>query len=213
MFGWIKLSPRHFELSYVPEILAFNMSSSGVAFPLALSDPVKPRTPSPQHLYPAKDHLSSPVKPVIPHFADHKRDEVQAFGYDKDLHQLAAFGELDFLDFLGVHEAFLNVDPPEQQPSGTQPSGKNKKGSRKKVSGKKDNGKKDDGKKASGKKASRKSSGKASAEANAEASGEGTTNASEFSFTNFVQAANTLTESMKEKREYLLLRLLSLDES
>jgi len=171
------------------------MSSSGGAFPLALSDPVKPRTPSPQHPYPTKDHLSSPVKPVIPHFADHKRDEVQAFGYDKDLHQLAAFGEQDFLDFLEVDEAFLNVDPPGQQPSRTQPSGKKKKGSGKKVSGKKDSGK------------------KASGKASAEASGEGTADASEFSFTNFIQAANTLTVSMKEKREYLLFRSLSLDES
>jgi len=122
--------------------------------------------------------------------------------------QLSKFGEQDFLDFLGVDEAFLKVDPPGQQPSRTQPSGKKKKGSGKKVSGKKDNGKK-----ASGKKASRKSSGKASAEADTEATGEGTTDASEFSFTNFVQAANTMTESMKEKREYLLLRSLSLDES
>jgi hypothetical protein len=105
----------------MPEILAFNMSSSGGAFPLALSDPVKPRTPSPQHPYPTKDHLSSPVKPVIPHFADHKRDEVQAFGYDKDLHQLAAFGEQDFLDFLGVDEAFLNVDPPDSNPAERSP--------------------------------------------------------------------------------------------
>ena len=161
--------------------VAFNMSSSGGAFPLALSDPVKRHTPSPQHRYPTKDHLSSPVKPVIPHFADHKRDEVQAFGYDKDLHQLAAFGEQDFLDFLEVDEAFLNVDPPGQQPSRTQPSGKKKKGSGKKVSGK-----------------------KASGKASAEASGEGAADVSEFSFTNFIQAANTLAESMKEKREYFL---------
>ena len=168
-----------------PLRLVLNMSSSEGAFPLALLDPVKPRTPPPQHPYPTKDHLSSPVKPVIPHFADHKRDEVQAFGYDKDLHQLAAFGEQDFLDFLGIDEAFLNVDPPGQQSSRTQPSGK-KKGSGKKVSGKKDNGK------------------KASGKANAEASGEGTADASEFSFTNFIRAANTLAESMKEKREYFL---------
>jgi hypothetical protein len=178
----------------MPEILAFNMSSSGGAFPLALSDPVKPRTPSPQHPYPTKDHLSSPVKPVIPHFADHKRDEVQAFGYDKDLHQLAAFGEQDFLDFLGVDEAFLNVDPPGQQPSRTQSSGKKKKSSGKKVSGKKDNGKK----------ASGKANAEGSAEGSGEGSGEGSADASEFSFTNFIQAANTLAESMKEKREYFL---------
>jgi hypothetical protein len=85
---------------------------------------------------------------------------------------------------LRVDEAFLTVDPPGQQSSRTQPSGK-KKGSGKKVSGKKDNGK------------------KASGKANAEAS-EGTADASEFSFTNFIQAANTLAESMKEKREYFL---------
>jgi hypothetical protein len=185
------------------------MSSSGGAFPLALSDPLKPRTPSPQHPYPTKDHLSSPVKPVIPHFADHKRDEVQAFGYDKDLHQLATFVEQDFLDFLGVDEAFLNVDPPGQQPSRTQPSGKKEKGSGKKVSGKKDNGKKASGKKDNGKKASgKKASGKSSGKASAEASGEVTTDASEFSCANFVQAANTLAESMKEKREHLLSRVI-----
>jgi hypothetical protein len=178
------------------------MSSSGGAFPLALLEPVKPRTPPPQHPYPTKDHLSSPVKPVIPHFADHKRDEVQAFGYDKDLHQLAALGEQDFLDFLGVDEAFLNFDPPGQQPSRTQTSRKKKKGTGKKVSGKKDNRKK-----ASGKKASGKASAEVNTEANTEASGEGTTKTS-FSFTNFVQAANTLAESMKEKREYLLSRVV-----
>ena len=163
------------------------MSSSGGAFPLALSDPVKPRTPSPQHPYPTKDHLSSPVKPVIPHFADHKRDEVQAFGYDKDLHQLAAFGEQDFLDFLGVHEAFLN--PPDSNPAERSPVERRRVADRKLVERKK---------------ASGKANAEASAEASAEATGEGTADASEFSFTNFIQAANTLAESMEEKREYFL---------
>ena len=65
-----------------------------------------------------------------------------------------------------------------QRPSGTQPSGRKEKDSRKKVGGKKDSGK-----------------------ASAEASGEGAADASEFSFTNFVQAA---AKSMKKKREYLL---------
>ena len=37
-----------------------------------------------------------------------------------------------------------------------------------------------------------------------EAKGEGTVDASEFSFTNFVQVANTLAKSMEENREYLL---------
>ena len=161
------------------------MSPSAGAFPLALPNPVEPRTPSPQHRISTKDHLSSPVKPVLPHFADHKRDEVQAFGYDKDLHQLAAFGEQEFLDFLGVDEAFLNVDPAGQQPSGTQSSGRKTK---------------DSGKKASGKKVSGKASGKSSAMGG----GEGTEDASEFGFTNFVQAANALAESMKKKREYFL---------
>ena len=163
------------------------MSSSGGAFPLALSNPVKPRTPSPQHPYPTKDHLSSPVKPVIPHFADHKRDEVQAFGYDKDLHQLAAFGEQDFLDFLGVHEAFLN--PPDSNPAERSPVERRRVADRKLVERKK---------------ASGKANAEASAEASAEATGEGTADASEFSFTNFIQAPNTLAESMKEKREYFL---------
>ena len=140
------------------------MSSSGGAFPLALSDPVKPRTPSPQHPYPTKDHLSSPVKPVIPHFADHKRDEVQAFGYDKDLHQLAAFGEQDFLDFLGVHEAFLN--PPDSNPAERSPVERRRVADRKLVERKK---------------ASGKANAEASAEASAEATGEGTADASEFS--------------------------------
>jgi len=101
---------------------------------------------------------------------------------------------LYLLDFLGVDEAFLNVDPPVQQPSGTQPSGRKKKDSGKKVGGKNDSRKRTSGKKA--KASGKKASGKASAE--------GTTDACEFSFTNFVQAANTLAESMKEKREYPL---------
>ena len=87
-------------------MIALSMSSSGGAFPLALSDPVKPCTPFPQHPYPNKGHLSFPIKPVVPHFADHKSNEVQVFGYDKDLHQLAAFGEQDFIDFLGIDDAF-----------------------------------------------------------------------------------------------------------
>ena len=67
------------------------MPSSGGAFnPLPLSEQVvQPRTPSPQH--PTKDPLSSPVKPVSQHFAEHKRDEVQAFGYEEDLHHLFTY--------------------------------------------------------------------------------------------------------------------------
>ena len=165
--------------------------SSGGALPLP---PVPSRTPSPQH--PTKDHLSSPVKPVAQHFAEHKRDEVQAFGYDKELHQLEVWGEQDFLTFLGVDEAFINVEPPSAKVTGKQPSGKQPEFSRRR--------KKASGRKASGKKANGKGSGNGSAEGDAEASGERIADASEFSLTNFVQAANTLAKSMKEKRECFL---------
>ena len=76
---------------------------------------------------------------------------------------------------MGVDEAFLNVEPPSAEVTGKQPSGKRK-----------------------------KASGKGSAEGNTEASGEDTTDPSEFSLKNFVQAVKILAKSMKEKREYLL---------
>jgi len=144
------------------------MSSGGVV-PLP---PSATRT-APQHSYPTKDHLSSPVKRVTQHFAEHKRDDVQSFGYDGDLHQLKAFGEQEFLNFLGVGEAFLDVEPPIAKVTGKQPS-------RKKPSGKK--------------------AGTSSGKANAETGGECSVDATK----NFVQAANTLAKSMKDKRQYLL---------
>jgi len=66
--------------------------------------PVQFRTPSPQS-NPKKHHQSSPVKPVVQHFAEHKRDEVQAFGYDEGIHQVKDFKtHEDFFNFLRVSE-------------------------------------------------------------------------------------------------------------
>ena len=158
------------------------MLSSGGALPLP---PVPSHTPSPQH--PTEDHLLSPIKPVAQHFPEYKHNEVQAFGYDKDLHQLEVWGEQEFLNFLGVDKAFLNVKPPCAKVTRKQPSRKQPEPSRRR-------------KKASGRKASsKKANGKGSAEGDTEASGGHIVDASEFSLTNFVQAANTLAKSMKEK--------------
>jgi hypothetical protein len=64
--------------------------------------PPEPRTPPPQSR-PTELHPSSPVKPVASHFAEHKRDEVQAFGYKEEIHQLERFSTREeFLDFLGI---------------------------------------------------------------------------------------------------------------
>jgi len=63
---------------------------------LQLDAPVQFRTPSPQS-HPTK-YLSSPVKPVTQPYAEHKRDEVQAFVYDEGIHQVENF------TFLGVPE-------------------------------------------------------------------------------------------------------------
>jgi hypothetical protein len=142
------------------------MSSSESAFPLPLLTPA--RTPSPQH---------HPVKPVAQHFAEHKRDGVwQAFAYDEDLHQVGNLLEKDFLNFLGVDEAILNVEPPSAEVTGEQPTGRNQ------ASEKKGGGK------------------KVSADGNAK----GTADASKFNHENFLRAANTLAKSMKEKRVYLV---------
>jgi hypothetical protein len=144
------------------------MSSSEGDFPLPLLAPI--RTPSHQH------HLLSPVKPVAPHFAERKRDGLQAFVYDEDLHQMGNLLEKDFLNFLGVDEAILNVEPPSAEVTGEQPTGRNQ------ASGKKVGGK------------------KVSADGNAK----GTADASKFNHENFLRAANTLAKSMKEKRVYLV---------
>jgi len=88
------------------------------------------------HTFSPASNQGSPVKPVVQHFAEHKRDEVQAFGYDEDLHHLGDFGEQDFLNFLGVDKAFLNVETPSTKVTGKQPSGRKKKASGKKVGGK-----------------------------------------------------------------------------
>src|SRR5260221_14742938 len=75
------------------------------SFPVPPSyPPVQFRTPSPQS-QPTKAYLSSPVKPVAQHFAEHKHDEVQAFGYDEAIHVLTDFQtQEEFFNFLGVSE-------------------------------------------------------------------------------------------------------------
>jgi hypothetical protein len=105
-------------------------------------------------------------------------------------------GEQDFFNFLGVDDAFLDVEPPSAKVTGKKPTGN-------KPSGKKAR-KKPSGKKGSGMKGSGKGSGKVSGKGNVEASGEGSADPSEFSRKNLVRAANTLAKSLKEKRGYLL---------
>jgi hypothetical protein len=51
---------------------------------------------------------SSPVSRIAKPFAEHKRNEVQAFGYDKDIHQLKPFGTAEaFIEFLAIAEELL----------------------------------------------------------------------------------------------------------
>jgi hypothetical protein len=73
--------------------------------PLPPSDPpIQFRTPSP-HSIPTRHHLSSPVKPVAQHFAEHKRDEVQDFCYNEIIHQVEDFTtHEEFFNFLRVSE-------------------------------------------------------------------------------------------------------------
>ena len=49
---------------------------------------------------PTEEQSSSPVGKMNKHFAEHKRDEVQAFGYDEDDDQLESITH--FMDFLKV---------------------------------------------------------------------------------------------------------------
>ena len=70
------------------------------------------RTPSPQ-LRP--DYPSSPVKNVARHFAEHKRDEVQAFGYSQAIHKLHVMQ--DMFDFLDVPEGILPHMAPSAEKS------------------------------------------------------------------------------------------------
>jgi hypothetical protein len=46
------------------------------------------------------------------HFAEHKRDEVQDFGYDETVHLLKDFDtQEEVFDFLGVADELLEVSP------------------------------------------------------------------------------------------------------
>jgi hypothetical protein len=79
-----------------------------------MSFPAQFRTPSPRP--PSSEHLqSSPVKPVAQHFAEHKRDEVQDYAYNKHNHQLDPFKtKKAFLGFLAVSEDILKVKTPTE---------------------------------------------------------------------------------------------------
>lgn len=79
-----------------------------------MSFPAQFRIPSPQP--PSSEHRqSSPVKPVAQHFAEHKRDEVQDYAYNKNNHQLDPFKtKKDFLGFLAVSEDTLQVKIPTE---------------------------------------------------------------------------------------------------
>ena len=47
-------------------------------------------------------------------FTEHKRNQVQAFAYDEDIHQLAPFKTSDaFIEFLGVPQNLLQPEPPQ----------------------------------------------------------------------------------------------------
>ena len=72
------------------------------------------RTPSPQPPS-SENRLSSSVKPVAQHFAEHKRDEVQDYASNKNNHQLDPFKTKEaFLDFLAVSEDILKVETPTE---------------------------------------------------------------------------------------------------
>ena len=46
-------------------------------------------------------------------FDEHKCNQVQAFAYDEDIHQLASFKKSDaFIEFLGVPQNLLQSEPP-----------------------------------------------------------------------------------------------------
>jgi len=46
-------------------------------------------------------------------FAEHKRDQVQAFAYDEDIHQPVPFETSNaFIEFLGVPQNLLQSEPP-----------------------------------------------------------------------------------------------------
>ena len=60
---------------------------------------------------PTEERLSFLVGKVNKHFAEHKHDEVQAFGYDEDDHQLESI--MHFMDFLKVPANCLPLKTPK----------------------------------------------------------------------------------------------------
>ncbi len=123
---------------------------------------------------PTLEHLSSPVKnPGRQHFAEHKRDEVQDFGYDEAVLLKDFDTQEEVFDFLGVADALLEVSSKVPREDSVE-------------DGAKDNTK-----------GSGKSRGRAKGEAKAKDDG----NSNEFSHKNFIQASNRLSEAMKKDRE------------
>ncbi len=145
------------------------------------SPPLPPVSRTPSYSESTVRYPSSPVKEVAKHFAEHKRDEVQAFGYNENIHMLEGFKTQEqFLNFLGVPGEFLETQPPtvESVAANVEPNPSNVKSSRRNVKGRilpdvKPNGGKQ-------------------------------TNDSKFSLQNFVSAANSLAKFMKETREFFL---------
>lgn len=70
------------------------------------------RTPSPP-ANATQPNPSSPIKKTPSYFAEHKRDQFQAFGYDPEIHELKSLGTNEaFLDFLDVPQKIRDVTPP-----------------------------------------------------------------------------------------------------
>ena len=71
-----------------------------------------PPASGPDELHPAGP--SSRILNVPKFFAEHKRDQVQAFAYDEDIHRLAPFETPDaFIEFLRVPQNILQPEPPQ----------------------------------------------------------------------------------------------------
>src|SRR6267154_2289805 len=143
--------------------------SSGTV-PLPSDAPGRSRSPKSQ---PTLEHLSSPVKnPVRQHFAEHKRDEVQDFGYDEAVHLLKDFDtQKEVFDFLGVADELLEVSPkvPREREDNVEDYAKG--------------------------------SGKSRGKAKGKAKAKDDENPNEFSHENFIQASNRLSEALKKDRE------------
>ena len=86
-------------------------SDRRLSLQLMASSETPPAT-GPDELHPAGP--SSRILNVPKFFAEHKRDQVQAFAYDEDIHRLPPFETPDaFNDFLGVPQNILQPEPPQ----------------------------------------------------------------------------------------------------